>query len=439
MGKSCENQGRLPTEATLQRAWNALPRDVEMVTRNGSSVRIISTGDWNIEAGPDFKNAKIEINNQTVAGDIEIHRSPGDWFAHGHHLDPAYDNVVLHVVANNNTGKAPDIPTVILRDGINGPTASADMFANGGCAWLFRQIDDDTINKIMVEAGLRRFEEKTALFAEKILAFGASDAFWSAAFEALGYKRNQTAFAQLFRRFKQYSSPDHEAVIWGEAGLLLDPNNHDMPKETRSFMKDVWSRWWLIRRGAEEPVEWRRSSVRPMNSPERRVAAATGLIRSLGTNPIEEFARIALETEPTRFWSQIKPTLTVHHPVWDGFSTPRDTMDKPAAVLGASRALDLTVNVVLPAIAAFAKVKSNPELADFARETWLNLPKTQGNRTVKTAAYRWLAPPSRATDIINSAAAQQGAIFLHRRFCERNHNDCDNCGLDEWLKQVVKI
>lgn len=76
-------------------------------TANGKPVTILSPGQSNSDAGPDFTDARIRIGNITFYGDVELHCDASSWETHGHHTDPHYNRVILHVVL---TDKHPDRP-----------------------------------------------------------------------------------------------------------------------------------------------------------------------------------------------------------------------------------------------------------------------------------------------------------------------------------------
>src|SRR3954452_2778150 len=93
--------GALPlNERTLAAVWNAQrPLRGPFWTMAGAPVAIIYRGRWMGGAGPDFQNAILQIGGgPPQRGDVELHLHSGDWYAHGHHTDPAYNNVILHVV-----------------------------------------------------------------------------------------------------------------------------------------------------------------------------------------------------------------------------------------------------------------------------------------------------------------------------------------------------
>ncbi len=86
----------------------------------GGELIIVKSGIHNKHSGPDFFNACIELDGQRWAGNIEIHHKSSDWYKHGHHNDPAYDNVILHVVWEEDRMvfrySGEPIPTLVLRE-----------------------------------------------------------------------------------------------------------------------------------------------------------------------------------------------------------------------------------------------------------------------------------------------------------------------------------
>ena len=73
-----------------------------LFTTTNEYVEILSVGQHNLNSGPDFFNAKIKIDEQLWAGNVEIHVNSSDWYNHNHEKDKAYDNVILHVVWNDD-------------------------------------------------------------------------------------------------------------------------------------------------------------------------------------------------------------------------------------------------------------------------------------------------------------------------------------------------
>jgi len=71
-------------------------------TVQGNKLQVISTGELNTNSGPDFYNSRIVIGDQEWVGTVEIHLKASDWFVHKHQDDSAYNNVILHVVWEND-------------------------------------------------------------------------------------------------------------------------------------------------------------------------------------------------------------------------------------------------------------------------------------------------------------------------------------------------
>ena len=91
-------------EAAFQAQWDQLTDGAVLTDTAGLKVQILSRGEWNHEAGPDFRNAKIRYQGKILHGDIELHRKSSDYIRHGHLADAAYDNVIRHVVEEDDLG-----------------------------------------------------------------------------------------------------------------------------------------------------------------------------------------------------------------------------------------------------------------------------------------------------------------------------------------------
>src|SRR5690606_5254178 len=96
---------------------------VDLVTGRNEPVSILDTGTPNDGSCPDFFNAKVIIGGQLWAGNVEIHLKSSDWYAHHHESDTNYNNVILHVVWENDCevfrSDNTEIPTLELKDYIS--------------------------------------------------------------------------------------------------------------------------------------------------------------------------------------------------------------------------------------------------------------------------------------------------------------------------------
>src|SRR5689334_8990393 len=107
------------TERLLQFIWQSQYFNKnELVSVSGENIQIIFPGQYNTNQGPDFSNAKIKIGDTTWAGTVEIHICTSDWEKHSHQHDSNYNNVILHVVWENDA-RANNVPVIELKDRIS--------------------------------------------------------------------------------------------------------------------------------------------------------------------------------------------------------------------------------------------------------------------------------------------------------------------------------
>ena len=110
------------TERLLQYIWqHQYFNKNELAVADGTMLEILQAGTLNTHQGPDFLQGKIRIGALLLAGNIELHINASDWNRHAHSADPNYDNVVLHVVWNNDfPANLQNLPTLELQNRVSG-------------------------------------------------------------------------------------------------------------------------------------------------------------------------------------------------------------------------------------------------------------------------------------------------------------------------------
>ncbi len=435
-------------ERFLQTLWNEQRFSGALETEDGRSLEVVHPGTWNLEGGPDFRDASIRLDGEPVQGDIEVHRTFNDWRAHGHHRNPAYARVVLHVIWADPGGKARQAvpPCFLLPRWLDRPWQElieeldrasypyARQVPPGKCALRFAGYADDSLRRLFRAAGLARFSDKTRRLLRAGIRDGFDRAVYESFFDALGYKRNRNSFRalaaavplEILRELPDGES--REALLFGTAGLLPDPTSVPVDPRRRRRLQAAWDSWWAC--GREQlPLTWQRGGSRPANTPERRLAAGIMVLERWRFAPTEHFTHVLGAAEsPQALLRSLREELNVRSP-WEPYLDYRRRLRRPERLLGKSRIDDILANVLLPFLAALAEHAGRGGRRELARRAWLRLPRLQNNRVLAEAAHRLLSPPSRVRDVARTAAEQQGMIQVYRDFCLTLHHDCENCPL----------
>lgn len=240
------------TEKLLQYLWNfKIFKNFDFKDIEGNSVEILDFGKWNTDSGPDFLLAKIKINNIIFAGNIELHVKSSDWIFHNHSKDPNYQNIILHVVFQNDADidelKNKNIPTLELKNFIDEnilwkyeKLVSENQFIP--CENIFDQ------TKIPVnfheENVVKKLQQKS-LEIEKSLELYKNN-FEAVLFHSLAYsfglKVNAFIFKQIaesinfttINKIKQ-NETQLEALFFGISGWLDVPEDDQMQIWKREF------------------------------------------------------------------------------------------------------------------------------------------------------------------------------------------------------------
>ncbi len=293
-------------------------------TSTGEPLEIIHMGMHNHHAGPDFENARIKINGTIWAGQVEIHVSASEWFKHKHQDDRAYDNVILHVVLEEDVRikmrNDTLLPTLVLKDRIMPGLVGKYLEIQHAklkipCQKLLHLSDELSRNLCIDRTLIHRIERKTA-HIEAILDRNKNnwqESFYQMLARGYGSKLNAEAFEVLARITPLNLIARHhdsllqiEALLYGQSGLLDDTFKDEYPNRLKTEYAYLQKLYKL--RPMMHSV-WKFARLRPASFPTLRISQlATLLYRSQGLLGLvldiqryEDLATLII-TESSSYW-----------------------------------------------------------------------------------------------------------------------------------------
>lgn len=429
------------SERLLQCIWYDQRLAAGLRTAAGQPLEVVSPGWWNLEAGPDFRRATIRLNGRELTGDVEIHLRADDWFHHGHHHDPLYRNVILHVTLWAAGRAPPEIPLLVLADQLAAPLAQLhdeiDLDAYpyrtphpaGRCSEVLAHLPADRVAALLDEAGTERFAAKTRRFQRALERAGPDQVFYEGWMEALGYKANKLAFRTLAQRLpadtaRALTARDQlAAVLFGVADLL--PTTR-----ADAYTKRLWAAWWKLRPDYEErrlPVgSWKLAGIRPANHPHRRVGAAAALWRRHPDLREKILAAVADRQDAGRFFSELTDEYWSRH-----FTLGGRRQNRALELIGAARAAEIVANIVLPFAAA------HPPLAAAAADRYAALKPAPSHAILRLAGQQLFA--AAASRVVKTARQQQGLIQIFQDFCLTDTSACASCQFPELVRRWQEL
>ena len=307
-----ESRGKSPIpERLLAKLWEQrAARQAWFRTQGGRRVRVLYPGRPGRSAGPDFRDALLEMEGVgLVQGDVELHLRQQDWDSHGHTDDPNYNGVVLHAAleVNSDVTTLPSgqpAPVVALGQLLSGeipPTAgpAARMWVLLERHGFARPQSTDDLSKLLDRAGDARFIDKSALFQTFLREQSPQQTLYEGLMEGLGYRHNRQPFVKL-AGLAPYSSlasiiESKPRGLWEETleSWLLQLSGLAPGKEA------VVPRPRFGFGPAMSGEEWHCFRVRPYNHPRRRIAGAARLLaRFLETGLVAALAEAAAAGRP---------------------------------------------------------------------------------------------------------------------------------------------
>jgi hypothetical protein len=401
-------------------------------TTNGELLSIFKNGVHNTDAGPDFSNAKIKIGDIDWAGHVEIHINSSDWNQHRHHLDAAYDNVILHVVWKHDLPiirkDGSVIPTLALADRVESTlVTSYQKLVNSAfsipCAKSFAKMEDLIKLSMLDKALMQRLNSKSALV---LAAHAANKGDWEETLyqqlaKNFGFKVNAEPFLRLastvpFRMLKKQSNSllQIEALLLGGAGMLET-------KIKDEYVASLYREYQLLKTKYSlgnvqlHSAQWKFLRLRPANFPTLRIA---------------QFASLLYHNR--NFFSQIVETESLHDvyklfevnqsDYWQNHYRFGSKSQKKVAALGESSIQNIIINSIVPVLVSYGQTIDDNRYVERAIQWLENLP-TEKNKITRV----W-------EDIgmkVKSSFDSQALIEQYNNMCQKRN--CLNCVIGSTL------
>ena len=400
-----------------------------MVTNDGRRVRVIDPGLLNTDSGPDFFNAKVEIDGHTWVGNVEIHVRASDWRRHHHDTDPAYDSVVLHVVEKDDApvyrSNGELIPQVALQIS-HRFNESYDRLVNATvelpCAARLNEVPRLTVTEWIEALAFERLHSKVDRVRDLYDRYHGSweDICYVMLARTLGFGINNDAFERLARATPLRLLHKHsdsilqvEALLFGQAGLLNGAYDDDAyyRQLTREYA-------FLANKFSLHPIEgtaWRLFRSRPQNFPFRRIALLAQFVHG-GFNLMNDIVE-ASDTKALRklFDIELSGYWTTHY----SFGKPSPSAGR--ALTGSSVDIVL-INTVAPLYYARGEMTDDYSMTDRAIAL---LEDIRPERNSIVAMFQ------NAGIKCDDALTSQALIQLRRNYCEARK--CIYCRLGHRL------
>lgn len=396
-------------------------------TTDGLSVEILKPGKLNLHDGPDFLNALIRIGDTVWAGHVEIHVKSSDWIKHGHSGDPMYNNVVLHVVYQNDLEsniagcQTLELCGLIPRSIYNRYLDLMESPEILPCRHLLKEADLSTLNmwkeRLLVERMERKVSNIQALLEYYRQDWEQVSFIWLMRYFGSGI--NMDSFQELGDRIpvtnirKIADDPDQiAALLFGTAGMLNDQWIDLYPLQLKQQFEFLSHRWKIH---AMPLTSWKWKHTRPATFPSIRLAQLAAVLPLL----FPLFEKLHSPQDLETLLTGVSP-----HDYWDThyrFDEPSPLKNKP---LTKDFIHHLQINVSIPLMLAYARYTDDSALMQDALSFMHTLPR-ENNRYTRVMSENGLAN--------EHAADSQSLMELKTSYCDRKQ--CLKCNIGNKILQ----
>lgn len=417
-------------EEFLYYIWIYYLKRLNLLTTDKKPLLIQKTGIRNRDSGPDFFNARVKIDDMLWAGNVEIHLKSSDWFKHKHQVDPAYDNIILHVVFEYDIPVRRKDGTIIPCIELKGVISNSLLETYQGflksrqwipCAADIGKVNYFTVYNWLQRLAFERLEQKAEGIKQQLVQNNDDfqEVFYRLLMRAYGFKVNGDAFEQLALSLPYHILLKHkndllqmEALLFGQAGLIPE-------KSSEPYILKMNTEYHFLSRKYHltplSPDIWKFMRLRPSNFPTLRIAQlaqliyrTSGLLHSILTADDIKMVYDLFTARTSNFWSK-------------HYSFKKSHAFRPKK-MGEASIYSLFINTVIPFVFVYGEEMGAPELKEKALNWLVKLP-AEHNHIV--SGFNKLGIH------VQHAAQTQGLLQMKANYCDQKR--CLACAVGHFL------
>lgn len=424
-------------EEFLHYLWKTQRFDMQrLFSVCGKKIELVSFGQHNDSDGPDFLDACLRIDNILWRGNVEMHLQSKQWYQHAHDDDPAYDNVILHVVIEDNrpvyNRHGHLIPTLEMKKRIPQGMDRTYRRLLAQQSWIpchsqFQSVPtifkQSMLDKLLIE----RLERKTTFLNQLLIEYQMDweQAFFIALCKNLGSAINAAPFEALAKSIPlkvllrhRDRLPSVEALLFGQAGMLEQTFTDAYPKKLQTTFDALKNQYSL---NPIPVLSWKYLRMRPPNFPTIRLAQIARLIHQ--SNHL--FSKILAVTSATDIYNMFDITISNYwrtHYVFDKSSAPRKKK------LGKSTIQLLIINTIVPFLFLYGKRKDDAHLLSLAIQLLSSLPPENNHLITGWKKLHLIA---------ENAQQSQALLELKKEYCDKKR--CLDCKIGHEVLKGGKL
>jgi hypothetical protein len=413
-------------ELLLQYIWqHQLFNKQGLTTVQGHTLEILDRGVFNTNQGPDFLNGRVRLQNTTWAGHIEIHVKGSDWNRHEHSIDRNYDNVILHVVWDDDVLISREMPTLMIEDKVS--TVVLERYRGMmhrnlfiPCENLFSQATTEDIDRMINRMMHRRLERKADHVLQLLNGNGRhwEEVLWWMTARSFGGNINGDAFESIARSIPYQVVARHRSQIHQLESLLLgqaDLLSSSMEDQYAIMLQKEYQ--FLFRKYQFSlnriPVHFLR--MRPQNFPTVRLAQLAMLMHM---NP--HLFAIILQEESLKAISKLFEVTANDY--WHYHYRLNEATPLCMKSTGTAFVHSIIVNAVVPVLYCYSRGQHDAAMMERAR-SWLH--ELPAERNAITSRFGQLGIS------IDNAYKSQGVLELKHAYCDQKL--CLQCSIGKKL------